>query len=138
MVVVPHPVPTVTPTLAAAPAVTTVPVMPLTAPVFVPTPGPGASAEAWKAKFATLKIAFVDDELSNCRLGLRMLARLGVPASNITVLSDGTRVDMDDRRMCVVCLLCLVCCVCGVCWVREAVLGLGWRRDVVLFLTRSM
>ena len=39
---------------------------------------------------ASLRVVFVDDETANCRLGLRMLTRLGVQAANITVLRDGT------------------------------------------------
>jgi hypothetical protein len=38
---------------------------------------------------ARVRVAFVDDEQANCRLGLRMLARLGVPAANVVVLRDG-------------------------------------------------
>ena len=38
----------------------------------------------------SLKIAFVDDETANCRLGVRMLTRLGVATQNIIVISDGT------------------------------------------------
>ena len=38
---------------------------------------------------STFRVCFVDDESANCRLGLRMLARLGVPSQNIIVLADG-------------------------------------------------
>ena len=41
--------------------------------------------------FSQLRIAFVDDEKPNCRLGVRMLGRLGVPTANIIVLTDGTQ-----------------------------------------------
>ena len=34
-------------------------------------------------------MVFVDDEGANCRLGLRLLAKLGIPAANVTVLHDG-------------------------------------------------
>ena len=37
-----------------------------------------------------LRIAFVDDEPANCRLGLRLLTKLGVAAHNVTVMTDGT------------------------------------------------
>ena len=41
---------------------------------------------------STLRIAFVDDETANCRLGARMLQRLGIPGSSITFLRDGKAV----------------------------------------------
>ncbi len=40
--------------------------------------------------FATLRVAFVEDEIPNCRLGLRLLTRLGLKSENITLLHDGT------------------------------------------------
>ena len=44
----------------------------------------------WQSRRSTLRIAFVDDETSNVRLGLRMLGRLGVNVTdNVTVLTDG-------------------------------------------------
>jgi hypothetical protein len=36
-----------------------------------------------------IHIVFVDDEPANCRLGLRMLQRLGVPRDAVTVLDSG-------------------------------------------------
>ena len=36
------------------------------------------------------RVVFVDDEAANCRLGVRLLGRLGIPAENVTVLTDGT------------------------------------------------
>ena len=38
---------------------------------------------------AAVRVAFVDDEAANCRMGLRMLSKLGVPRENITVLNSG-------------------------------------------------
>jgi hypothetical protein len=38
---------------------------------------------------ATLRVVFVDDEPANVRMGLRMLARMGVLASNVVQLRDG-------------------------------------------------
>ena len=38
---------------------------------------------------STLRIAFVDDEAANSRLGLRLLLKLGIPASNVTMMKDG-------------------------------------------------
>jgi hypothetical protein len=35
------------------------------------------------------RVVFVDDEPANCRLGLRMLSKLGIPRENITVLVNG-------------------------------------------------
>jgi hypothetical protein len=35
------------------------------------------------------RVVFVDDEPANCRLGLRMLSKLGIPRENITVLANG-------------------------------------------------
>lgn len=40
--------------------------------------------------FYDLRVFFVDDELSNTRVGLRFLKGLGVQSANITTLSDGT------------------------------------------------
>ena len=48
------------------------------------------SSTDWAARFSNFRIAFVDDETANCRLGVRMLGRLGIPAKNIVILSDGT------------------------------------------------
>lgn len=42
------------------------------------------------ARLTTMRIAFVDDEKANCRLGMRMLGILGVPRDHVTVLVDGT------------------------------------------------
>jgi hypothetical protein len=49
-------------------------------------PGPGGDAHA---RVAGLRVAFVDDEEANCRLGIRMLGRLGIPRANVVVLRDG-------------------------------------------------
>ena len=43
---------------------------------------------------STLRIAFVEDEPANCRLGMRLLFKLGIPASNVTVMKDGEAVDV--------------------------------------------
>jgi hypothetical protein len=43
----------------------------------------------WNERVKLLRIAFVDDEKPNCRLGLRLLARIGIPATSVTVLTDG-------------------------------------------------
>ena len=50
-----------------------------------------ARGSEWSLKswLGQVKIVFVDDEAANRRLGQRMLAKLGVPPSNVTVLSDG-------------------------------------------------
>ena len=49
-----------------------------------------ATDAEWQSQASTLRIAFVDDETSNVRLGLRMLGRLGVNVTdNVTVLTDG-------------------------------------------------
>ena len=48
----------------------------------------GLSSVPVKA-LADLRVVFVDDEGANCRLGLRLLAKLGIPAANVTVLHDG-------------------------------------------------
>ena len=56
--------------------------------VDTPAPSPGPSPSA-ASPLAAITVAFVDDEQANCRLGVRMLARLGVPASHVTVLKDG-------------------------------------------------
>ena len=39
--------------------------------------------------YRSMRIAFVEDELANQRLGLRMLAKLGVKPEHVTVLADG-------------------------------------------------
>ena len=39
--------------------------------------------------WSATRVVFVEDEPANCRLGLRLLAKLGVPAANVTVLADG-------------------------------------------------
>ena len=39
--------------------------------------------------FKEMRVVFVDDEAANCRLGVRMLGRIGVPDANVTVLRDG-------------------------------------------------
>jgi hypothetical protein len=49
-------------------------------------PGPGGEAHA---RVAGLRVAFVDDEEANCRLGIRMLGRLGISRANVVVLRDG-------------------------------------------------
>jgi CheY-like chemotaxis protein len=38
---------------------------------------------------STIRVVFVDDEAANCRLGLRMLLKLGVLRENITFLTNG-------------------------------------------------
>ena len=38
---------------------------------------------------SSLRVALVDDEAANCRLGLRLLAKLGIPNDNVHVLVDG-------------------------------------------------
>ena len=52
------------------------------APAVVPAP-PTAKP------FADMRVVFVDDEGPNRRLGVRLLTRAGVLASNIVVLTDG-------------------------------------------------
>ena len=39
---------------------------------------------------AEFRIAFVDDEPANTRLGQRFLTKLGIPAANVTIMKDGT------------------------------------------------
>ena len=36
------------------------------------------------------RVAFVDDEPANTRLGLRFLTKLGISSDNVIVLKDGT------------------------------------------------
>jgi hypothetical protein len=52
-----------------------------------------AAAEAPQAaaSVAHMRVALVDDEEANRRLGLRMLARLGIPATHVVALQDGAR-----------------------------------------------
>ncbi len=52
-----------------------------------PEQGGGAGVD-----LAALRVVFVDDEPANCRLGLRMLVKLGVARDNITVLVNGESV----------------------------------------------
>ena len=42
-----------------------------------------------RTPMSELQVAFVDDEPANCRLGLRLLTKLGVLPQNVTVLTDG-------------------------------------------------
>jgi hypothetical protein len=36
-----------------------------------------------------MRVVFVDDEAANCRLGLRMLLKLGIQRDNVTLLTNG-------------------------------------------------
>lgn len=49
------------------------------------------SSEALPSRtdMSTIRVVFVDDEAANCRLGLRMLLKLGVLRENITFLTNG-------------------------------------------------
>ncbi len=38
---------------------------------------------------SSLRVVFVDDEGANCRLGLRLLQRLGVARENVVFLANG-------------------------------------------------
>jgi hypothetical protein len=40
-------------------------------------------------RISPLRVAFVDDDVTNCRLGLRFLSMLGVRSENIFILRDG-------------------------------------------------
>ncbi len=40
--------------------------------------------------WSSYRVAFVDDEAANVRLGVRMLTGIGIAAANIIVLRDGT------------------------------------------------
>ena len=42
-----------------------------------------------RTDMSTIRVVFVDDEAANCRLGLRMLLKLGVLRENITFLTNG-------------------------------------------------
>ena len=55
-----------------------------------------------------VRVAFVDDEGANVRLGSRMLQRLGVPSANVTVLRSGTQ-----PALCRPLILCLCARVHG-------------------------
>ena len=50
------------------------------------TPAP---AQDLVVDVSSRRVVFVDDEPANCRLGLRMLSKLGIPRENITVLANG-------------------------------------------------
>lgn len=39
--------------------------------------------------FSSYRVAFIDDESPNCRIGKRYLTQLGVLSSNITIVNDG-------------------------------------------------
>ncbi len=61
----------------------------------VPTTGSaGAASGRSSCIFADLRIAFVDDELPNCRLGRRMLTKLGIAPENIIFLHDGSYIKL--------------------------------------------
>ena len=61
------------------------------APRTVAAPRATAHAAGQDSDLSTKRVVFVDDEPANCRLGLRMLAKLGVKRENITTLSNGER-----------------------------------------------
>ncbi len=65
----------------------------LAAPVYVERAATATVATGTRANcdIATVRVAFVDDEVANRRLGLRFLARLGVSSANVTMLRDGER-----------------------------------------------
>ena len=42
-----------------------------------------------RTDMTSMRVVFVDDEAANCRLGLRMLPRLGLQRDNITFLTNG-------------------------------------------------
>ncbi len=85
-------------TSSAVPAPASVPVL--------DAPGPGGEV---LARVAGLRVAFVDDEEANCRLGIRMLGRLGIPRANVVILRDGAScvcgcILSGTAPLCVVCV----------------------------------
>ena len=75
----------------------------------LPAPSRCSPKRKWRLDVhgPSLKVAFVDDETANCRLGLRMLARLGVDTvHNVTVIADGEVAFLPRRVFPFVCRSC--------------------------------